>query len=236
MRELLRYLSYSLLISVLVLSIPIVVFFIISAYMNTSDNFPDLPLGATNGQWSERLMQDRPQQPVDIPSLMASNAIIVRVVVSHEHTMPIHRYRYGDNSSYNVHSIYRVDIVDVFNGDWVNDTSERVMQFKRLGDPTRRNRHFSAYTSETQGSNFISRELIRVPIAVGDDLILILDPTNTISQTVPRLLRLDTLTGIYYYTPQELRGGNENYAFTPVNPHNNIVLTAADLQELRSQR
>lgn len=87
-----------------------------------------------------------------------------------------------------------------------------------------------------------------IPLSVGDDLILFLVygwwPLHSV---IPHTVRVagqgsswlshyfisNPIQGAYRYTPAELRGGDENFAFEPVNPHNNLILTQADLLRFR---
>ncbi|MCL2400879.1 MAG: hypothetical protein FWC91_14190 [Defluviitaleaceae bacterium] len=41
------------------------------------------------------------------------------------------------------------------------------------------------------------------------------------------------IQGVFFYTPHELRNNCDNWTFEPINPHNNLALTLADLQRLR---
>ena len=79
---------------------------------------------------------------------------------------------------------------------------------------------------------------IRVPLSVGDDLILFLNVHGMLqrSPTRSRVTIFNSIQGAYRYTPQELRSSHENWVFESVNPHNNLVLTEADLQQLRNLR
>jgi len=195
-----------------------------------------LPLGATNGEWSARLAESMSSTSHDIDDIIERDVLVVRALVLSEHERHIHRYRYGDGSQFNLHTIYRIVILEVFNGDWEVGDIRPVMQFKRLGHPEQRHA-FGLYCANSLNIERIERrmssEIIRVPIDIGDDLILILG--RTVSITSPEMRRLDTVFGIYYYTPEAQRGGHENYSFKPVNPHNNRTLTEADLYQLRNR-
>jgi len=201
--------------------------------------FHDLPSGAVNGEWSIQALESGFSMSEGIDQLAARVEYVVRVEIIDERYKVINtgpaRYR-----NPHLYSIYKLQILDVYKGNVaigdVIEISQRAMTWRRP----------ESYSDEQRGYHFA---YIRLPLEVGDDLILFLSFIETFHQSetgsalitggsiiIPsdktNMWIFNRVQGIYRYTPQELRD-NDNWVFEPVNPHNNLVLTESDLQQLR---
>ena len=190
----------------------------------------NLPPGATNGEWSKMITGDEPSIPHNIESLAERNANVVRAVVLSKRNENVYWYRRGTFVEHDIHSVYQIEILETFSGDWEVGDIKYVYQINRMVGETRK--HFRPTGILRRTVNYSPR-FVRVPIYAGDELILILQPepgTRNLQYT------LNTITGIYRYTPRELSEDDENYVFEPINPHNNRTLSISDLQWLSDYR
>ena len=243
-----------------ILSIGIVLICLFSIYALTSDGFQSLPQGATNGEWAARAVAESnpflfssihdlvfdsvdarlasPSAPVSrvhrVVSIVRAEVIDVqsKTVISCTSEMTTHLY-----------SIYQIRVMDVYGkgvlsaGDVVD-----VRQLKQLEGMIRMRRWLTGSYPFRNPSELELVHGTRVPLVVGDDLILFLGKEVREGWSVyPRRHGMVThyviaspIQGIYRYTSQEIRGYCENWEFEPVNPHNNLILTVADLQHIRS--
>ena len=182
-------------------------------------NVRDLPRGATNGEWSAQLASGTARSH-DIERLIVWGSNVVRAVIVSEETRQPFMYRRscGYPGYRDSHTVYNIKIVEVFNGAWEVGNVVEVMQMQRI-----ERRIYRRVWREVNAS------WVRIPIDIGDEFILILgvDQPGRLSP-----IRLDTIWGVYYYAPLDVRAGHDNWIFEPVNPHNNRVLTEQDLQYL----
>ena len=204
--------------------------------------FQDLPSGAVNGEWSIQALESGISMSESIEQLATRVEYVVRAKIIDERYRVVNNGPVGYRVPY-LYSIYELQILDVYKGDVaVGDIiaiSQRAMTWRQTEN------YSDEYGFLREGQMYI-----RLPLEVGDDLILFLSFVETFSQgetgiilTTPgsgvippsdktNMWIFNRVQGIYRYTPQELRD-NDNWVFEPVNPHNNLVLTEADLQQLR---
>ena len=192
----------------------------------------NLPPGATNGRWSARIVGGVPHEPHDLERIIQRNMNVVRVEVLSENRWNIFRFRSGHITYRDIHSVYDVKILDVFSGEnfEIGDVRD-VHQIQRMVGESRS--HFRPTGFLRRTTNYDSR-WVRIPINIGDDLILVLNYDDIGWRFMP--LTLDTIWGVYRYKPQEARNDYVNWAFEPVNQHNNLILTEEDLWWLKERR
>ena len=111
---------------------------------------------------------------------------------------------------YDLYTIYRIKVLDVFQGDAeIGD----ILEVRQIG-------------GEYDGLRVINED--EVPLAIGDDLVLFLRASYI--ENFPSLL-LNPYQSAYYYTSEgEYFVVNED--LESVNPENDLVLTTDDLMEI----
>jgi hypothetical protein len=216
-----------------------------AVYALSYTGFRDLPTGATNGEWAAKAVAENNKHLRESHDGFAG--IIVRAeIIDERHEV----FSVGDSVPTNhLYSLHQIKVLDVYNGEVEAGDILDVRQIEKL-ESIRRRRLWNMQRGQgREGRPPSDWEMVYetfVPLSIGDDLILFLVETFPLSNVVtPREFAggqsVVTLThnspysisnpiqGVYRYTPQELRGGDENFAFEPVNPHNNLILTEADL-------
>ena len=174
--------------------------------------FNDLPKGAVNGEWSAMAVAEgHPGLFENIEELTRRAVHVIAVEVLDKRTeAALQRDLYVDH----LFTVYTVKVLEVYKGRLKREDIWSIKQIERLEGDSRQ--------KVMQYDNVILR-YIRVPISIGDKLILFIDDPWGRSS----LLR--TVQGIYRYTPAEVRAGHDNWVFESVNEHNNLIFTEADL-------
>jgi hypothetical protein len=166
-------------------------------------------------------------------------------------------------STHHLYTIYQIEVLDVY-GKGVLDIDDvvDVIHIKQHESMERwfrwafNTNPYHRRSNRRNPSDFSLVHSTQVSLSAGDDLILFLHreqqedinafPWERIDDEWVRIedferpilthyLFSSPIQGIYRYTPQELRGDCENFAFESVNPHNNLTLTVADLLRFREQ-
>ena len=177
----------------------------------------DLPVAATNGEWAQNaITQEHPRLFNTTQEIINETNNIVRgeiINISRGRLALQHGLR--DNSLY---SYYRFEIAEVYKGNMgISD----IIYFIQANRVSRRRTFYT---------NYISINLITEHLIVGDELILFLDRPLIFRDA--NTFMFQRIQGIYRYTPKELRSNNDNWIFESVNPHNNLVLTQNDLEQI----
>jgi len=188
--------------------------------------FYDLPAGAIDGTWSSKAVSDGRNLNNNIERLTLRSSYIVRAKIIDE------RYEVVTDSWHVpsvpiLYSFYRLKVLDVFKGEIGVGSYIEISQIKGTRNPVNR------YRCSMDG--YVRIEFIRVPLNVGDDLILFLRyvnksivSTDETSRDTMTVGRFHPIQGVYHYTPLKERT-HDNWVFESVNEHNNLVLTEADL-------
>jgi hypothetical protein len=189
--------------------------------------FYDPPSAASNGEWAERAITEGHKTLRDsLEQLKNHSTHVVRAEIISERTEIIYYGKPGYQVPH-VYSVYRLKILDVFMGEAKEGEYIEILQGKR------RQHRFCPNAYENRDVNLIDADFIRLPLSVGDDLILFLQyHENAFFITVDEYWHFNTLQGLYYYTPAEIRAECENWVFESVNEYNNLVFTEADLLRL----
>jgi len=198
-------------------------------------NFRDLPLGATNGDWSAKAVRTgHPHLFYSIEHLAERVPNILRVQVISSSDRMLFSAR-GPEWRH-VFTVYTLRVLDVFKGDIEKESYIEARQIRSIamGDDRRRGRtHILPKEAYHFGRDYPS--YIRIPIEIEDDLILFLhDPRRSegFPAIPPRIL---TIQGVYRYTPKEVRVRYDNWMFESVNEHNNLILTEKDLLQIKKR-
>lgn len=191
--------------------------------------FYDLPQEAVNGEWSEIVVTERIGTIHNsIYELEEASTHVVRAeIVSVRNRV---MYAGLDYPHPRVYSIYRLNIQCVYSGEIDEDSQIEIMQIKRL------RRHCLIVLGHNRSADrWDSRpHFIRIPLSVGDELILFLRHINRpFNLPLDELWSFHPIQGIYRYTPLEYRENHDNWAFESVNYHNNLTLTVADLKRIK---
>ena len=219
-----------------VILLPFAIIFIEILELRAITSFGDLPSGAVDNSWSARAVEeDHPHLANSIEHLAERVPNIVRVLVVSEQDRFDPRAGRGPEFRHRV-TEYTLRVLDVYKGEHEVGDYITAIQMRRIANSVRRYwRQPSIFVWSRgeyhHGLSYI--EYIRIPIFVGDDLILFLGNAIVIPGSAPSPPRLHNIQGVYRYTLQEFRGGYDNWVFESVNPHNPLVLTEADLQRLR---
>ncbi|MCL2357755.1 MAG: hypothetical protein FWC70_11510 [Defluviitaleaceae bacterium] len=189
--------------------------------------FNDLPDESINGEWSARAVEAGYRRlHNNIDELGQSSSHVVRGEIVSVRNRVV--YAGIDYPVPAVHSFYRLKVSDVYMGNIEQDIIIKIMQIKRLTDGG-----MSSLRHSTADGGF-NVNMIRLPLSVGDDLILFL----TLAEyhfflNLNELWRFNSIQGVYRYAPENIRAGCDNWVFESVNAHNNLTLTVADLRRFR---
>lgn len=199
---------------------------------SSNDIFYDLPLGAVNGEWSAKAVVDGRQMSESIVELASNVSYVVRAEIIDKRIEVVN----SGESIYSIpymYSIYRLRVLDVYKGDIEINNIIEISQRKKRSFVN------SGYLLEWNNTLI---EYIRIPLEIGDDLILFLNfveefvSQGTVFSDMTNIWIFNRVQGVYRYTPVEIRIIHDNWVFEPVNPHNNLILTEEDLQQLRENR
>jgi len=196
--------------------------------------YQDLPRGATDGSWVERAIAENNRLLSDCTHNLQGAVVRAEVVGKR-----VESFSFGDTVSTNhLYSLHEIKVLEVHRGNVGENLVviqlyqlENIMRFRRWVD----NIHWI-----TPGEFRLVRN-IPVPLSIGDELILFLqgdvyscrERNPNLPESRVRVVVNNPIQGAYRYTPQDIRGDCENWIFESINPHNNLTLTVADLQQIR---
>jgi len=186
----------------------------------------DLPPGAVNGEWLE-LKTSRYDTTLSGIEKLSKTSIVVRVRVTGErrdrHTTVTGQYYWN-----HLFSFYAADVLEVYTKHYdsfgeIVSMPERLefAQIQRIVEESRK-RWFDPSFADPE-PHFAPFPPVRVPINIGDELILFL---NSRWQPI-----FNPFNGAYRYCPET--STEENRAFVSVNEYNDLVLTESDLIRIR---
>lgn len=190
-----------------------------------------LPPGATNGEWSaravaegHRALADTMEELIDTTGLIARGEIVGETKA---------RIDLGSGYTYHLYTVHQFEILEVYKGDLLVGNILDIIQVYRL-----ENKRTFPYNYPDGAAPI---QYIREDLSLGDELILFLRTPwpplmNGSIGRVGHTFTVRRIQGAYRYILQELRDNHVNRVFESVNPHNNLVLTEADLQQLRNLR
>lgn len=162
-----------------------------------------------------------------VEHLRASSSYIIRAeVVSAMHG----DWSVGDDTIHYhyFYTIYRVHVLDVFQGFVQKGDTIEIIQYRRRRGYTKGNLDFEGYFHH-------------VPFEIGDDVLLfLLNSNNDLGR--PAIL-VNSLQGAYRYVPREIRIGYDNWEFESlrdervgrVSPNLNLTITEEDLFQIRER-
>jgi len=187
-------------------------------------NFVDLPLGATNGEWSERAVADGREllESIEARSDRGRGVIKGEILSERDERLML----FTDGGPHNLHTVYEVKVLYTYRGNFETGDIIEIQQISQLCGQRQR---IAGYPD-----GYISVRYIRLPLYVGDDLIIFLsDWPQVVTLNRRNTLSFHSIQGLYRYTPLELRDNSDNWIFESVNEHNNLTLTEADLKHIR---
>lgn len=189
-----------------------------------------LPIGAVNGDWSARAVEEGHHSLVDtMEELIDTTELIVRGEIIGETRAIV---SLGSRHTRHLYTVYEFEVLENYKGGSVGSVLD-IIQVYRLESK----RTFPA--DYPYGA--VPVHYIREDLSVGDELILFLrgpwppfvDGEFGVRRG-HRTVVIRNIQGAYRYTPEELRYNHEDWIFESVNPHNNLILTEAYLQRLRN--
>ena len=193
--------------------------------------FHDIPIGATNGEWTALAVAEGIGVHENIEQLVSSVSYIIRGEIIDQKERGVGIGLPADRMIAYVYSFYLIRVTEVFAGGIeVGDIIE-VSQRKSTRRPT------TPYRRPHTG--VIQTEYIRLPLQIGDDLILFLNFVESFTtdfgesiNSMTNIWTFNRIQGIYRYAPADIRDMYDNWVFENVNEHNNLVLTESTLQHI----
>ena len=245
---------YLLLIIVLVILFGVVGFDPLPTNDRFCVEFNSLPSGRYNGEWAARAVYENSRFLRDSNVNLSDRIAVIRGEIISERSEATRTGIWSADSPHNILSFHQIKVLEVYQGNfkaWTSSSELREVQI-RVGDiiEVRQIKKYGCHTYRGRNASGIFEpsevDLVHrtwVPFSIGDDLILFLGAEMHLNrptgwQEIPieewsynwiHYRVQNPIQGVYYYTPEELRGGQENWVFEPVNPHNNLTLTEADL-------
>jgi len=196
--------------------------------------FHDLPIGATNGEWSALAVAEGTGVHGSIEQLASSVSYIIRGEIIDEREDIVGMGLPADRVPTYVYSFYLIRVIEVFAGEVeVGD----IIEISQLKSTRRSN---TPYRHPHTGA--IRTGYIRLPLQIGDDLILFLNFVESFISfgesfsSMTNIWLFNRIQGIYYYAPAEIRAMYDNWIFNSVNEHNNLILTESILKSITEIR
>jgi len=196
-----------------------------------------LPIGAANGEWSAQAVeQGHPSLFDSIDEMTVVSRRVVRgeiIGITQERIALPYGERLGrpaPNTNH-VYTVYQFKVLEIYR------ELEHIRGWFPIGEVLNIAQVSRLENTNTFPPNYpddVPVHYIRLPLHVGDELILFIDnhwPPLLSYQRIA-FTAFHPIQGAYRYTSKEHRTG-DNWIFESVNEHNNLVLTEQDLERIR---